>query len=260
MIAPSYYEPDESDFELTLIEIHYPEKFVTIQHQHVLGTLMSLGIDRNQLGDIIVGERIQFVLTKALESFIMLEFTRIKGATIKLNSIPLEDMIQSEENWKIQSSTVSALRLDVVCAAQKAGEETKLAANKDAEATIAKAQAQADQIVNDAIEKARRLAFQTEDMKRQSKVFRSRFRMLVEAQLDLLKNEDWDYLLNYDLDAEQVTLEDIHHLNDNDLTEEEKAMKNNAQSQAQSTQTSETKSTSQSDSTSTSQSESTNLK
>ena len=37
--------------------------------------------------------------------------------------------------------------------AQKAGEETKLAANKDAEATIAKAQAQADQIVNDAIEK-----------------------------------------------------------------------------------------------------------
>ena len=144
--------------------------------------------------------------------------------------------------------------------AQKAGEETKLAANKDAEATIAKAQAQADQIVNDAIEKARRLAFQTEDMKRQSKVFRSRFRMLVEAQLDLLKNEDWDYLLNYDLDAEQVTLEDIHHLNDNDLTEEEKAMKNNAQSQSQSTQTSETKSTSQSDSTSTSQSESTNLK
>ena len=29
--------------------------------------------------------------------------------------------------------------------------------------------------------------------------------MLVETQLDLLKSEDWDYLLNYDLDAEQVT-------------------------------------------------------
>ena len=68
-------------------------------------------------------------------------------------------------------------------------------------------------------------------MKRQSKVFRSRFRM-VEAQLDLLKSEDWDYLLNYDLDAEQVTLEDIHHLNDNDLTPEERAMKE-SQSQAE---------------------------
>ncbi|AGC90848.1 DivIVA domain-containing protein [Staphylococcus warneri] len=183
------------------------------------------------------------------------EIERLKEDKKQLEKV-IEERDTNIKSYQDVHQSVS----DALVQAQKAGEETKLAANKDAEATIAKAQAQADQIVNDAIEKARRLAFQTEDMKRQSKVFRSRFRMLVEAQLDLLKNEDWDYLLNYDLDAEQVTLEDIHHLNDNDLTEEEKAMKNNAQSQSQSTQTSETKSTSQSDSTSTSQSESTNLK
>ena len=74
-------------------------------------------------------------------------------------------------------------------------------------------------IVNDAIEKARHLSFQTEDMKRQSKIFRSRFRMLVEAQLDLLKNDDWDYLLNYDFDAEQVTQENIQHLNPQDVNQ-----------------------------------------
>lgn len=183
------------------------------------------------------------------------EIERLKEDKKQLEKV-IEERDTNIKSYQDVHQSVS----DALVQAQKAGEETKLAANKDAEATIAKAQAQADQIVNDAIEKARRLAFQTEDMKRQSKVFRSRFRMLVEAQLDLLKNEDWDYLLNYDLDAEQVTLEDIHHLNDNDLTEEEKAMKNNAQSQSQSTQTSETKSTSQSDSISTSQSESTNLK
>ena len=92
---------------------------------------------------------------------------------------------------------------DALVQAQQAGEETKLVANKEAEAVISKAQAQADLIVNDAIEKARHLSFQTEDMKRQSKIFRSRFRMLVEAQLDLLKNDDWDYLLNYDIDAKK---------------------------------------------------------
>ena len=53
--------------------------------------------------------------------------------------------------------------------------------------------------------------------------------MLVEAQLDLLKSEDWDYLLNYDLDSEQVTQENINHLNEKDLTEEEKAMKAKAE-------------------------------
>ena len=99
---------------LNLFELQYPKKFVTIQHQHVLGTLMSLGIQRDQLGDIIVGEDIQFVLTKQLESYIISELTRIKGASVKLNSIPTEDMIQSEENWKVHSTTVSALRLDVV--------------------------------------------------------------------------------------------------------------------------------------------------
>lgn len=114
IIAPSYFEPTEGDFEEILIQINYPEKFVSIQHQHVLGTLMSLGIEREQVGDILVGDTIQFVLTKQLESYIMMELTKIKGATVKLDSIPFKDMIQSKENWNIHHSTVSALRLDVV--------------------------------------------------------------------------------------------------------------------------------------------------
>jgi len=114
IIAPSYFEPTEDDFEEVLIQINYPEKFVSIQHQHVLGTLMSLGIEREQVGDILVDDTIQFVLTKQLESYIMMELTKIKGATVKLDSIPFKDMIQSKENWNIHHSTVSALRLDVV--------------------------------------------------------------------------------------------------------------------------------------------------
>lgn len=114
IIAPSYFEPTEGDFEEVLIQINYPEKFVSIQHQHVLGTLMSLGIEREQVGDILVSDTIQFVLTKQLESYIMMELTKIKGATVKLDSIPFKDMIQSKENWNIHHSTVSALRLDVV--------------------------------------------------------------------------------------------------------------------------------------------------
>ena len=70
-----------------------------------------------------------------------------------------------------------------------------------ADVIIKDAKSHADLIVNDAMQKAREIAYQTEDMKRQSKIFRSRFQLLVEAQLDLLKTEDWDYLLNYELDT-----------------------------------------------------------
>ena len=83
IIAPLYFKPQPEDFELTLFELQYPKKFVTIQHQHVLGTLMSLGIQRDQL-DIIVGEDIQFVLTKQLESYIISELTRIKEPQLNL--------------------------------------------------------------------------------------------------------------------------------------------------------------------------------
>ncbi|MDR7621100.1 DivIVA domain-containing protein [Staphylococcus argenteus] len=138
---------------------------------------------------------------------------------------------------------------DALVQAQKTGEETKQAAEKQAEAIIARAQTQADQMVGDAVEKARRLAFQTEDMKRQSKVFRSRFRMLVEAQLDLLKNEDWDYLLNYDLDAEQVTLENIHHLHENDLKPDEAAAANAQNSETSSSENNSQANTNDSEST-----------
>ena len=114
MIAPSYFQPDAEAFEIVLIEIDYPQKFVTLQHQHILGTIMSLGIERDQLGDIVVDDRIQFTLTKQLESYIILELTKIKGASVKLNSIPIKDMIQSKEHWLSFETTVSGLRLDVV--------------------------------------------------------------------------------------------------------------------------------------------------
>lgn len=114
IIAPDYFQPEVEDFEIILFEIDYPQKFVTLQHQHVLGTIMSLGIERDQLGDIVVDESIQFTLTKQLESYIILELNKIKGATVKLNAIPIKDMIQSKENWHSFETTVSGLRLDVV--------------------------------------------------------------------------------------------------------------------------------------------------
>ena len=156
------------------------------------------------------------------------EIERLKEDKAQLEKV-VEDKETNIQSYKDVHQSVS----DALVQAKKAGEDTKAAANKDAEATIAKAKSEADRIVNDAVEKARRLSFQTEDMKRQSKIFRSRFRMLVEAQLDLLKNDDWDYLLNYDLDSEQVTQENINHLNENELTEEEKAMKAKADSAAE---------------------------
>lgn len=136
------------------------------------------------------------------------EIEKLKSDKAHLQSI-IDDKEENISRFKAVENTIS----DVLLQAQKTSEETKHTAVLKADAIIKEAEGRSDQIVNDALQKARHISFQTEDMKRQSKVFRSRFRMLVEAQLDLLKNEDWDYLLNYDVDKQKVTEENIDILN-----------------------------------------------
>jgi cell division initiation protein len=88
--------------------------------------------------------------------------------------------------------------------AQEAGEDVKRNAQKEAKLILKEAEKNADRIVNEALSKARKIALEIEDLKKQSKVFRTRFKMLIEAQLDLLNNDDWDHLLQYEIDAAEL--------------------------------------------------------
>lgn len=142
----------------------------------------------------------------------------------------IDDKDENINRFKAVENTIS----DALLQAQKTGEETKHTAVLKADAIVKEAEGRSDQIINDALQKARHISFQTEDMKRQSKVFRSRFRMLVEAQLDLLKNDDWDYLLNYDVDQQQVTEENIDILNKEEQNNKEQLDNQNTSKEDQS--------------------------
>ncbi|MFD2682903.1 DivIVA domain-containing protein [Bacillus seohaeanensis] len=88
--------------------------------------------------------------------------------------------------------------------AQEAGEEVKRNASKEAKLIIKEAEKNADRIVNESLSKARKVALEIEELKKQSKVFRTRFKMLIEAQLDLLDNDDWDNLMEFEMDATEL--------------------------------------------------------
>lgn len=114
IIAPDYYVPDRLDYEIALIEVQYPEKFVTLTHRNLLGAIMSTGIEREQLGDIRINGRIQFVVTRTMVSFLQLELTQIKRAAIKLSEVPFEEMIDSGEQYAAHQATAASLRLDTI--------------------------------------------------------------------------------------------------------------------------------------------------
>ncbi|MDN4523497.1 RNA-binding protein [Fictibacillus fluitans] len=115
LIYPSYFQPEPKDFEVSILEVRYPAKFVSIEHRDVLGSLMNLGIKREKFGDILQnGERLQFVAAEEISDYLLLNVDRIGKAGVKLERVAESDLIESTESYEIREGTVSSLRLDVV--------------------------------------------------------------------------------------------------------------------------------------------------
>lgn len=79
--------------------------------------------------------------------------------------------------------------------AQETAEELKANAQKEAKLIIKEAEKNADRIINDALAESRKIAIEAEEVRKQSKVFRTRLKMLIEAQLDMINSNDWDDFL-----------------------------------------------------------------
>lgn len=118
LVYPEYFHWEEEDFQISLFEIEYPKKFISLEHPQVLGSLMSLGLKRGKFGDILVFEdRIQFFVTKDIEQYLYTQFESIGRAKVSLIKQPLENVIQQNENWVEHSVTSSSLRLDTIASA-----------------------------------------------------------------------------------------------------------------------------------------------
>lgn len=79
-----------------------------------------------------------------------------------------------------------------IIVAQEAADEVKTNSKKEAELIIREAQKNADRIINESLVKSGKVALEIEELKKQAAVYRTRFRTLLEAQLELLNGESWD--------------------------------------------------------------------
>ncbi|KMJ58560.1 septum formation initiator [Bacillus sp. LL01] len=85
-----------------------------------------------------------------------------------------------------------------ILVAQESAEDVRRNAQKEAKLIIKEAEKNADRIINESLLKSRKLQVEIDELKKQSKIFRNRFKMLVEAQLELIDNDDWDHLMQYE--------------------------------------------------------------
>ncbi|PKR86984.1 RNA-binding protein [Heyndrickxia camelliae] len=115
LLFPDYLVPEIKDFQISILEIDYPSKFITLSHRHVLGSLMSIGLKREKFGDILIQQdRIQFIIPTEMLHYIQMELKQIGKTTIQLKEVAYHELITADEEWKEQSVTVSSLRLDAI--------------------------------------------------------------------------------------------------------------------------------------------------
>lgn len=96
-----------------------------------------------------------------------------------------------------------------ILVAQEAADKVKTNAKREAEIMVREAQKQATDIVAEANSKAnqvietsaddtRKLTTETNDLKKQTRIFRQRLQVMLESQLEVVKSKDWDTLLAND--------------------------------------------------------------
>lgn len=115
LIMPDYETAVHEDFHISLFEINYPSKFVTLEHPQVLGTLMSVGLKRGKFGDIIIkDQRIQFFSCEDVAGYVATQVHSMGKAAVSLVQMNPGDAISTSEQWEEDTITISSLRLDTM--------------------------------------------------------------------------------------------------------------------------------------------------
>lgn len=100
-----------------------------LSHRDYLGALLSLGIKRGKLGDIIVGEGFaDIVILPELADYLLLNFQRAGRYVLELELLPVSELQTHAPKTQETRLNVSSLRLDTVAAAAFGTSRTKASA------------------------------------------------------------------------------------------------------------------------------------
>ena len=112
VIAPDYHFFTREDYPLTYYKLRGAENK---NHRDILGALMSLGVIREKIGDILVsGDTGQIVVKKEISSYFLYNLDKVGRDYINIEEIDLDDLEDVETVYREKTNTVASLRLDAI--------------------------------------------------------------------------------------------------------------------------------------------------
>lgn len=109
----SPFEIKIEDFGLVCLKIDYNKRYLSLNHRNILGSLMSLGISRDFVGDIIVSPEPLIIVSESIASFLINNAKTISNKPISL-SVYDNNKIEKEFDYDEINLILASLRLDNV--------------------------------------------------------------------------------------------------------------------------------------------------
>ena len=110
-----------------------------------------------------------------------------------------ERLTQTEEQIKHFRAMEDSLGKSIMLA-QETAEELKQNARKEAQLVIRESEKNADRIIQEALNKARKSSIELDEIRKQAMVFRARFRSLIQAQMEMLESNVWEEIVEQPAD------------------------------------------------------------
>ena len=130
VFLPDWLEPEdcaEEDLGISALRVTWYEE-ETLTHRDLLGALMGMGIRREMVGDLLVGEgSCDCILLPEVLPYLLNNLTQAGRSRLKTARIPLEEVVVPQVHRKVIRATVSSLRLDAVAACGFGTSRAKLA-------------------------------------------------------------------------------------------------------------------------------------
>ncbi len=111
-IFPKGSDPEENDYPIDVVHLKAASP---LQHRDVLGTLISLGIDRSRIGDInTLDFGAQVFVSSPMGDFLEKHISQIASVSVEAKVVPFEERVIIEPTFTDVSVIIPSLRIDAV--------------------------------------------------------------------------------------------------------------------------------------------------
>ena len=111
-IYPDYFQIETLEWPMMALrfQVDFP-----VDHRNILGELMGMGITRECLGDINLEDgEVQVIFVERLKDFMAMNFTKVKGRSIKPEFYPVSEIKNYTLKFKRMELVTASDRLDGV--------------------------------------------------------------------------------------------------------------------------------------------------